>query len=396
MKPESNLPVRSAASFVEEARATTVMAEAMSSRSVQEVQAALVVAKKFPRDEFMAREKIKTACQRKELAEMAEYEYSRGGTKITGPTIDLLKAIAKRWGNIEYGWQELERKKGESVIRAFAWDMETNARSEMTFSVRHWRDTKEGGYALTDERDIYEATANFASRRVRACLESVVDSDIVQTAVDECRRTLAGKNTEPLVDQLRKMCAAFLTEFAVTPEMIEKRIGNKLEAVSNNQLASLRRIYKSLKDGVGVREDYFKPERIVEDQPTPSRPQAAQAEAPAPEAEPEPAQEPEPPADIETPTAEEEPPPKPQTRRAPRPAVTIEQQAVADLADLIVKSGFTCDIFKRWGVTSGNLTAEEADTMGSLDDVPPKKAKRFLMSKTGLLQQLAAIKAGMR
>jgi hypothetical protein len=49
-------------------------------------------------------------------------------------------------------------------------------------------------------------------------------------------------------------------EFGVTQGMIEAKLGNKLEAVSENQLASLRRVYKALKDGVGKREDYFKPE----------------------------------------------------------------------------------------------------------------------------------------
>ena len=106
-----------AESYVDEIKINSVMTEAMSSRAVQEVQAALVVAKRFPRDEFMALEKIKTACRRKGLAEMAEYEYSRGGTTITGPTIDLLKAIAKRWGNIDYGWQELERERGSTGRR---------------------------------------------------------------------------------------------------------------------------------------------------------------------------------------------------------------------------------------------------------------------------------------
>ena len=77
-------------------------------RATQEIQAALVVAKRFPRDEVRARAKILDACKRSGLAENAEYEYLSRGTKISGASIDLLRAIAGRWGNIRWGWAEVE------------------------------------------------------------------------------------------------------------------------------------------------------------------------------------------------------------------------------------------------------------------------------------------------
>ncbi len=249
-------------------------------RATQEVQAALVIAQRNNRDVIRCKSRIVQACQRKELAEVAEYEYSRGGTRITGPTIDLLRAIANRWGNLRYGWTEVERRDGISSIRCFAWDLETNTQAERTFSVKHWRDTKQGGYKLEDERDIYELLANSAARRVRACLEEVIDADVVNSAIDQCRVTLRTGETTPLTDRAVKMLVPF-GEFGVTQAMIEARLGNKLDAVSENQLASLRRVYKSLKDGVGKREDYFKAEL--------SKPEfkpAAAPESEAPQSEP--------------------------------------------------------------------------------------------------------------
>lgn len=228
-------------------------------RATQEVQAALVIAQRFPRNEIRAEARIIEACKRKGLAEIAEYEYSRGGTRITGPTIDLLRAIANRWGNLQFGWEEVDRRNGQSYVRCFAWDLQSNGKAFRTFVVRHWRDVKGGGYALEDERDIYELIANNASRRVRACLEEVIDADIVEKAIDQCRLTLRDGEKTPLKDRAAKMVIAFAS-FGVTQAMIEARIGNKLEAVSENQLASLRRVFKALSDGVGKREDYFKPE----------------------------------------------------------------------------------------------------------------------------------------
>ncbi|BBP87435.1 hypothetical protein BsIDN1_10530 [Bacillus safensis] len=78
--------------------ATSVTTEAMVSRQAQEVQAAMVVAKKFPRDVYAAFERIKKACERKLLAESAVYEYPKGGSKISGPSIRLAEALAQNWG----------------------------------------------------------------------------------------------------------------------------------------------------------------------------------------------------------------------------------------------------------------------------------------------------------
>lgn len=231
-------------------------------RAIQEIQASLVIGQRFPRNEIQAKARIMQACQRKGLAEVAEYEYSRGGTRITGPTIDLLRAIASRWGNLLYGWDEVDRRDGYSRVRCWAWDTQSNSRAERTMQVRHWRDTQAGGYEISEERDIYEHIANQAARRVRACLEEVIDSDIIADAVDACRDTLKKGEKIPLKDRAVVMVNAY-AEFGVTQAMLEARIGNKLEAISENQLASLRRIFKSLKDGVGKREDYFKPETAV-------------------------------------------------------------------------------------------------------------------------------------
>ena len=81
--------------------------EMMVSRQAQEVQAAMVVAKKFPRDEYTAMEKIKRTCQRPTLAEQAIYSYPRGGENVSGPSIRLAEAMAQMWGNIDYGVVEL-------------------------------------------------------------------------------------------------------------------------------------------------------------------------------------------------------------------------------------------------------------------------------------------------
>lgn len=235
----------------------TSQTEMMMSRQAQEVQGAIVMAKKFPRDEVESFNRIVRACQRKGLAENAMYEYPRGGTKVVGPSIRLAEAMAQNWGNIDFGIIELEQKNGESQVMAYAWDLETNTRQTKVFTVPHIRSTKKGNVPLTDPRDIYEMVANQGARRVRACILGVIPGDVQDAAIDQCNKTMSEGEKKPVIDLVRDMAAIFEREFSVPIEAIEKYIGCKSEAFSMNDLVRLKRVYKSLHDGMAKREDYF-------------------------------------------------------------------------------------------------------------------------------------------
>ena len=64
---------------------TPAMIEPESQRAIAEVQAAIMLAKRFPRNIQEAVDRIMIACQRPGLAEAAIYTYAKGGTDITGP-----------------------------------------------------------------------------------------------------------------------------------------------------------------------------------------------------------------------------------------------------------------------------------------------------------------------
>jgi len=231
--------------------------EMMVSKEAQQVQVAMIAAKRFPRDEVEAYNRVLRSCQRKSLAVQSMYEYPRGGQKVTGPSIRLAEALAQNWGNIEYGMTELEQKNGSSTMMAFAWDLETNTKRSIIFEVKHIRSKKGGNQELTDPRDIYELTANQGARRMRSCVLGVIPGDVVDAAVAECKKTMANDNTEPLIDRVRKMVGVFNKEFSVSKEMLEKYLGCNLEAFSENDIIKLIGVYKSLKDGMSKREDFF-------------------------------------------------------------------------------------------------------------------------------------------
>ena len=237
---------------------SNVIAQAMSSRYVQEVQGMIIMAKKFPRDQFAAYNRIMEACKRKSLAEVAQYEFPRGGEKVTGPSIRLAEVLAQNWGNISTGIIELEQNYGESKVMAFAWDLETNYREERIFSVKHERKAKGAIKKLDDPRDIYELLANLGARRKRSCILAVIPKDIVEAAEQQCEETLKKSNaTKPLTDRIRDMFTKFQQDFSVTKDMIEEYIGCRAEAFTERDILKLGRVYNSLRDGMAKREDFF-------------------------------------------------------------------------------------------------------------------------------------------
>lgn len=237
---------------------SAVMQSSDAARSVAEVQAALMIARMNPRDQRVSMDRIINSCTRSSLAESAIYSYPRGGQSVTGPSIRLAEAIAQQWGNMQFGIRELSSNSKQSEVQAFAWDVETNVRREVTFTVPHIRYTRSGGKKLEDPRDIYEMVANQGARRLRACILAVIPGDVVEAAVQQCGATLASQEYASK-EGIKKMIDTFKTRFGVTQDQIEEFFGCRAEAINGPQIVRLRGIYSSLKDGMSVPEDWFKP-----------------------------------------------------------------------------------------------------------------------------------------
>lgn len=237
---------------------TNVGQEVEKTRALQEVQAAIFMARQFPRDEFRAQKKIMEAAKRLSMAEKAIYCFPRGGQQVKGASIRTAETIAKYWGNLSYGIKELSQNQSDhtSEMMAYCWDLESNVRVERIFKVRHIRDTKGGGKLLTDQRDIYEKTANDGARRLRAAILEVLPADIVEDFLQACEKTMEGSSDKPLKERISAMLKAF-EDFGVTQEMIEQRIGTRAENFVVKNVVDLGSIYNSIKNNFAPVEQYF-------------------------------------------------------------------------------------------------------------------------------------------
>lgn len=231
--------------------------EVEKSRAVTEVQAALVIAKRFPRDEFEAHTRIMKACERSSLAKAALYSYPRGGQTVTGPSIRLAEVLAQNWGNMETDVVILETLEDRTKCVAVCWDLQTNYRNKVPFEVPHEIQLKNGSMKkLTDPRDIREHIDNIGARKKRQAIIGVIPGDVVADAIDRCRKVVAlGDKNDPLDARIKRVLLAF-KELGVTQQMLELKLEHSMDIATQDDLVELQGIYNALKDGAS-RDEFF-------------------------------------------------------------------------------------------------------------------------------------------
>lgn len=236
------------------------------SRAVAEVQAAVIVARQFPRNEALAIQKMTTAFSQQNLAARSFFRFSRGTSTVNGETIQFAKELARCWGNIHHGVHELRRDDvaGESEMQAWAWDLETNERASTTFIVPHTRWTKTNGSTrLEDPRDVYESNSNNGARRLREMIFTVLPSWYREQAKDIATNTLNnGAGDKPRSQRIADAIAAF-EGIGVTVDQIEEKLGRGSDKWTNIDLGQLQIIYQSIDRGEVTRDEEFPQQRVT-------------------------------------------------------------------------------------------------------------------------------------
>ncbi|MFE0651389.1 hypothetical protein ACFVZH_22650 [Streptomyces sp. NPDC059534] len=236
------------------------------SRAVAEVQAAVIVARQFPRNEPLALQKMRTAFSQHSLAVRSFFRFSRGGSNVSGETIQFAKELARCWGNIHHGVHELRRddEAGESEMQAWAWDLETNERASTTFIVPHARWTKSNGSSrLEDPRDVYENNSNNGARRLREMIFTVLPDWYREQAKAIATNTLEnGAGDKPRSQRIADAVAHF-ESMGVTVDQLEENRGRASDKWTNLDLGQLQIIAESLRRGEVTVDEEFPQQRVT-------------------------------------------------------------------------------------------------------------------------------------
>lgn len=254
------------------------------SRAIAQVQAAVVMARQFPRSEQHAIAQMRDACGRIELARRAFFSFNRAGQTVSGATVYLARELARIWGNIDYGLNELKRddEHGQSELQAYAWDLETNSRSTRTFVVQHGRDTKTGRKKLTELRDIAENNNNFGARNVREMIFAVLPQWFTDMAEQVCRETMNNGGGEPLPVRAEKAIAAF-SRARINREQLEDKVGALVDEWTHADVTDLEILYGSLARKEITRDEAFPPRRTTVEELTGETPEPPRKTQPKPE-----------------------------------------------------------------------------------------------------------------
>lgn len=231
------------------------------SRAIAEVQGAIIVAQRVPRNVAVATNAMRESCGQKFLAEKAFFSYKRAGSVIAGLSVYLARELARCWGNVQYGVDELRRddEHGQSEMLAWAWDVQTNTRVSTKFIVPHMRDKTGGPVKLTDMRDIYENNANAGARRVRECIVNILPPWFVDEAKELCTKTVRDGGGVPLPKRISDTIVNF-ARLGVTQQQLEKRQGRGTNAWTEMDVAQLHVIGRSLQNGEIQRDEAFEPD----------------------------------------------------------------------------------------------------------------------------------------
>lgn len=230
-----------------------------------EIQSAIIIAKRFPRDEDAAFQKLMKACGRSAFAEDAEYSFPRGKVQnangqwvdnfVTGPSVALAREAARVWGNIRHGVTIIRDDANSRQIQLWAWDVETNTKVTTEDDFRKLIYRKNKGWIEPDERDLRELTNRRAAIGKRNCILELLPKDLIEDALAACHKTLLSDVAKD-PDAARKKILIAFSELNVTAEMLAARLGHPVAQSSPAEIADLRAVYKSISDGNTTWGDY--------------------------------------------------------------------------------------------------------------------------------------------
>lgn len=249
-----------------EAHAESAGEMAAVTREQSEIQSAIVAAKRFPRNEQSAFVRAVNSFTRLTMAEGATYNFPRGGKTVEGPSVDCARELARVWGNIRYGLRVVSQSSERMHIKAYALDLETNTyvEAEDEFSKLIQRRDKYSGetrWIQPDERDLRELMNRRGAIAIRNCILQVLPSDLVDDVLKTAKHTLqkdASSALEKNRDDIVKQLVVMFDRQGVSVSMLEAYLGHKLDVVTADEVAALKQILQSIRDGVAKRDEFFK------------------------------------------------------------------------------------------------------------------------------------------
>lgn len=227
------------------------------------VKARVALAIQNPRDTDRARQKILADAKRPVFAERAIYSKPVGGKKIEGPSVRLAESLARAWGNIfienTITYEDAETR----TVHVLVMDVEENVTSageitiEKTVERREAKDRtvlsermnssgqKTFRVLATEDELLNKMNAAISKMRRNKIIE-MLPFDLVQEALDICRKTMKDADAQDPEATKRRILDAFL-EIGVDADDVKEYLGRSdLDVLTPAEMADLRKAYAAI------------------------------------------------------------------------------------------------------------------------------------------------------
>lgn len=243
---------------------TAVTASAAQAKAA--VEARYLMAIHRPRNMDQVRVRILDACKRPRFAEGARYAKPVGKSKIVGPSIRFAEEAARNLGNLLVETPTIYDDDEKRIVRVMVTDLESNLvySSDITLNKTvERRSLRDGQIALSQrvnstgevvylvaatEDDLANKQGSAVSKALRNHVLRVLPSDILDEAMERVVKTIADKDAEDPAAARKRLVDAFFA-VGIGPDQLATYLGHPLEQITPAELADLRTIYASLKDG---------------------------------------------------------------------------------------------------------------------------------------------------
>ena len=348
-----------------------IAANASAALAKATIEAKFTMAMHRPRNFMEARGSILDSCKRPAFAARAMYRKKQGKKKddggrwvdnyVEGLSIRYAESAIQCWRNIDVTattvWEDDDRR----VVRIMVTDLESNTSytDEASLAKTVERSSVKEGQVVVAERlnsngekvfvvrstedELANKVNSAKSKSIRSSGLRLIPQDIQEESIAAIKATNSSGGEDPKKAS-KSVCDAF-AGIGVNPTEIEIYLGHALTTVSPSELADLRAIYSTIRDGEASWSDYTRKE----------------GDAPVV------------PAEVVA-------------ANAPKAETATPQQG---LAQKIEAAGFSFTDFQAWALKT--QPEMEADSLADWSMIQPEVARRLLRGVSGII---AALKEG--
>lgn len=279
----------------EEFQGTTLMQKAefasvqVAASAKAEIESAFIIALKRPRNRYQARTEILDSCKSLLFAEKAKYKKPVGKKKVDnrwiqnfveGPSIRFAEEMIRSWSNIKVQHITIYEDESKRISKVNVIDLEKNISYSKQITIEKTVERKSGQFReviaerinsqnevvfivkATDD-EIHNKEAALVSKEIRNASLRLIPQDIIDESMALIEKTIkAGVSTD--VKVVKKQITDSFSTLGIKPKDLEEYLGHELDQITPKEVADLKSIYLTIKDGQATWKDYVEKEEATQ------------------------------------------------------------------------------------------------------------------------------------